>query len=189
MKRTLIITGILLAIVIIGLCAYLFSLPATDMPQDTGDVTFPGAGSSGTVVPAPGKETLTLATNDDGSLVVNDFMHNGTTIPDATNEGRYLLAGASDFCDVDPTCVPGAPTKEFSITYFTDEQSFVIALNQEPLGNSRLLAERFLMEALGIPQASMCRLNYLLTTDQYVNAQFAGANLGFSFCPGATKLP
>ncbi len=124
-----------------------------------------------------------------GTIVTNDFIHNGVTIPDAANSGRYLLAGNLGYCITDSQkCQAGAVTN-FNVFYDSTAGSFTIALLKEPLGQVRLEAEQFLMQTLGITQEDMCRLNYYVGTTAHVNPYYDSKNLGFSFCPGATVLP
>jgi hypothetical protein len=67
---------------------------------------------------------------------------------------------------------------------------FGITHDRETLGETRLKAERFLMNVLGIDQTTMCALNYSVSAPASVNAQFASIdNLGFSYCKGSVRLP
>lgn len=152
----------------------------------TPSVTFPSSGSNGT----PGTEgTMNVALSDGSALAVNDFIHNGTTIEDPANPDTYYLAGSSGYCSPDGTCPSGAPAENFTITYLENERAFIIALTEEPLREAREDAEQFLLATLGVSRDALCSLNYFLSTDEYTNAQLAGANLKFSFCPGAVTLP
>jgi hypothetical protein len=132
---------------------------------------------------------LTVASLSGSAIVTNDFIHNGVTIPDAANNGSYLLAGNLGYCITDPQKCQAGTTTDFNVFYDSTVGSFTIALLKEPLGRVRLKAERFLMQTLGIAQGDMCRLNYYVGTTMYVNPHYDSKNLGFSFCPGATVLP
>ena len=57
------------------------------------------------------------------------------------------------------------------------------------VASARESAQRFLETTLGLTQERMCALKYYVGTTQYVNAQYSGKNLGFSYCPGAITLP
>lgn len=122
-------------------------------------------------------------------IETNDFIHNGTTVQDAENPGQYYLAGSIGYCTPDGVCPTGAPSDEYHIVYFSQDRYFVIALLQEPLGKARLDAEQFLQNTLGINKTAMCAMKYYLSTQADTNANYAGKNLLFSFCPGATPLP
>lgn len=132
---------------------------------------------------------MSVMGSDGTSITVQDFIDNGTAAEDRANPGNYYLAGGNGVCSDNGTCVEGAPATDFAVVYFSEDDSFIISLTQEPLGDARRHAEQFLMQTLGISEASMCALNYYLSTDGYVSTQYAGTNLGFSFCEGATQLP
>lgn len=190
MKRTLIIA--LAALLVIGLFATAYVLitakrSQTTVPDSAAPTSFPSSGSSG-VVSNPGS-TVNVIGSDGSSIAVQNFVDNGTTIEDSANPGNYYLAGGNGVCTDDGNCIEGAPATDFAIVYFSEDNSFILSLTQEPLGDARRHAEQFLMQTLGISQASMCALNYYLSTDGYVSMQYAGTNLGFSFCEGATQLP
>lgn len=144
-----------------------------------------GASSSGSY----GSDTMTVPALSGGSVVMADFVHNGVTLPDSANVGRYLLAGDLGYCATEPQkCQAGAPT-DFNIFYDSTSGSFTIALLKEPLGQVRLAMEQSLMSTLSISQVDMCKLNYYVGTTFDINALYSTKNLGFSFCPGATVLP
>ncbi len=133
--------------------------------------------------------TVSVGTQDGTGVVVKDFIHNGVTVQDAANQGNYYLAGTVGYCNADGTCPSGAASNEYSVVYFSQDKSFIVNLIKEPIGRARLDAEQFLMTQLGLTQTQMCNLKYQVLTTSSVNALYAGQNLGFSFCPGATKLP
>lgn len=184
---------IFLVILTISGIWYVFSVPKI-IPQNNvqpttrlpvGDTITPISSST---APHP-SQTMTLATQNGSTIVTNDFIHNGVTIPDKVNEGHYLLAGNLGYCISNPQECQAAPTDNFTVYYNTISQSFTIELTKEPIGKSRLDMEQFMITALGIPAQQMCSLNYLISVTRYVNSQYTGKNLGFSFCPGAMVLP
>jgi hypothetical protein len=132
---------------------------------------------------------MEITTYGGNTVLARDFIHNGTTINDTANSGRYLLAGNLGYCTSDPKQCQAVPAKNFSVYYDSTAQSFIITLTEEPIGQARLDAEQFLLTTLGLTQSQMCSLNYLVGVTKYVSEQYAGKNLGFSFCPGATVLP
>lgn len=152
---------------------------------DTGSI--PVVNTSGHEKPAT-STSITLATKDGGALVANNFLNNSSTTPDQVNEGRYLLAGTLEYCEDDPAC-HAADADGYSISYESGFDLFTISLNREPLGEVRYAAETHLERILGIDAKGMCRLKYLVGTTVYINEDYAGKNLGFSFCPGAVILP
>ena len=190
-KKLITILGIIIiAAVIIGFL-FLRSGTQTTSTQHQNSAAFP----SSTAVPTSfsttptGGGTLTIASLSGSAIVTNDFIHNGVTIPDAANNGRYLLAGNLGYCITDPQKCQAGTTTDFNVFYDSTVGSFTIALLKEPLGRVRLEAEQFLMQTLGIAQGDMCRLNYYVGTTSNVNPYYDSKNLGFSFCPGATALP
>lgn len=171
--------------------------PAPQPPSPTpttlpiGGSISPGTISPGAVPPAATSSavrTVSLAVKG-GTVAANDFINNGTTIPDAANAGRYLLAGDLGFCPTDPQKCQAGPVVGFNIYYDSEHQSFNIALVVEPIGQTRLAMQQYLGTVLGLTEAQMCSLNYLASVPLSINEQYAGKNLGFSFCPGATPLP
>lgn len=190
MKQYGILIGfILVFLVVLGVVFFVMVQTRETAPEPSEEPTpvLPGAGDSQTEEP---QATITIQAQDGSSAVVYDFLHATTTVADPANTGTYYLAGESGYCDMETAvCAQGAPSDNFIIVYYESEQSFAIALTQEPLGAARRAAEQFLSAKLGLSVRELCALNYYLTVDSYTNAQFAGDNLGFSVCPGAIALP
>ncbi len=178
------------AVVSIG---FLFLRPGTQTAstQNQNPAAFPSSNTipSTSFSTNPTGGTLTVASLSGSAIVTNDFIHNGVTIPDTANAGRYLLAGNLGYCLTNPQKCQAGTTTDFNVFYDSTVGSFTIALLKEPLGRVRLEAEQFLMQTLGISQGDMCRLNYYVGTTSNVNPYYDSKNLGFSFCPGATVLP
>lgn len=174
------IVVVLLGAVIVGVLWYfLFAPKPTPQAVQKPPVTLPTSGSVTPVVTATSSsqspQTMSIAAQNGGVVVIKDFIHDGVTLADPSNEGNYYLTGAS--------------TEGFAIGYRVSGQFFTIALEKEPLGETRIAAEEFLLSALGINKNQLCSLDYYLGTDVYTSSNYAGRNLGFSFCPGATVLP
>ena len=159
------------------------SNPPTSGPTST---TQPSSGSSSSPSSDP---SFTIVNRDGNAVTVRDFLHNGTTVLDTTNDGRYLLAGNLGYCAPGSGACQAAPSTNYLVYYNSVPQSFTIALTEEPIGQARLDMEQFMLTTLGLSQNQLCNLNYLVGVTRYVSEQFTGKNLGFSFCPGATKLP
>jgi len=185
MKVFVSIVGIFLLVgVAAGAYFFLSASPEEVIPDET-NTYFPttdiGTGST--------ESNRALALADGESIEVSDFIHNGITFEDPANEGMYFLAGEVEYCFEDDTC-PRTGVDDFSILFNSQDQSFIVALSEEPLGRVRESAELYLMTALGISQREMCALNYSVGTTVSVNQTYASIdNLRFSFCPGATILP
>lgn len=199
MNKKLIIGSIvtILMVVLIATAWVLTSAPIRQLaaPSVNSPVAPPSSGVttnvpvSGTAASTGQPQNLTISTSGGGTITANDFIHNGVTIADGANSGRYLLAGNLGYCVSDPQQCQAASSTNFAIYYDSAQQSFAIALTEEPLGQARLDMEQFMLTALGITQQQMCNLNYYVGTSSGVNAIYATKNLGFSFCPGATVLP
>jgi len=194
MKKILWIIGIVFALGIIALVIILMQSSPAQTQVPSGTVSLPTAGSitptrtsngSGTTVP----NKMSLSIVGGGTIVTNDFIHNGETVVDVENPGSYQLAGSLGYCLANGTCPSGSATTDFSVSYSETTQSFNIVLLKEPLGAVRNTAEQFLGSRLGITANDLCRLNYYIGTSYQINSFYSGKNLGFSFCPGATVLP
>lgn len=163
---------------------------AVTLPVDTTTVPQDPALSNVNNVPSTTGPVVMVIQDAKGiPITTNDFIHNGTTIPDGSNTERYLLAGNLGYCVSDPSDCQAGPTDDFNIFYDEQYQSFTIALLKEPVGEVRFRMEQVLLSLLGISKADMCRLNYYVGTQSDVNQFFSGKNLSFSYCPGATPLP
>ena len=89
-----------------------------------------------------------------------------------------------DFYTVGPST-----STPYLITYIASTQFFIVELIQEPIGQARLGAEQYLERLLGKSPTDLCKLNYSVSVPNSINTTYAGDSLGFSACPGATKLP
>ncbi|MBU6321442.1 MAG: hypothetical protein KGI78_01125 [Patescibacteria group bacterium] len=177
------------ALLVLVALAYLLLAPAKQTPPAV-PVTLPESGASGNGAPGNSGAGMSVS-GAGGAVAVSDFLKSPTTAPDAQNAGVYYLAGSS--CAPDAMyawCPRGADTGgKFNITYNKNDQSFIVVLLAEPLGAERQVAEQFLEQALGVQATQLCGLDARVETTNSVNEQYAGKNLGFSFCPGATPLP
>lgn len=168
-----IIATIVIILILIVVALRIFSSHPRNMQQS--QTTFPTS-------------STTNAQNNSTSAEVLDFLHNGITQPDPSNPGQYYVHQSTMDC-YGANCISTADAQPFNILYSEDNQSFTIALLDEPLGRVRNQAEQYLIKVLGLTESQMCHLHYYLGTTSYVNPTYGGENLGFSFCPGAVKLP
>jgi hypothetical protein len=175
MKTLFISAGILLVLIGGGIFFFMF-IPKNPVPLTPSPVQFPNSDATPNTSSGSSGKTITLAAQGSGkTITAHDFVNNGVTTPNPSNQGNYILTPSN--------------SAAFAITYSSSNQFFTIALQQEPIGQARLDAQTFLLQKLGITQDQLCSLNYYLGTDDQTNSTFAGKNLGFSFCPGAVKLP
>jgi len=183
MQRTLII--IITAVVVVGVVlAGIFWLRAPNAPKGDIKQTVSSTGNTNTTVVTTGGTTvlekeLTVSTLDGNTLQVNDFKKNNLTVEDTNNKDHFYLSGGLD---------PVKDNAAYSILYVEFDQSFNVAILQEPLGEVRKRAEQELIKLLGVSQTDLCRLRYIVSTPNWVNEIYSGKNLGFSFCPGAVQL-
>lgn len=135
---------------------------------------------TGTTTPAqpPVGPTRTVLTINSNPMPVRDFIASTSTVPDPNNKGNYFIAGQ----------ITATSSPEYSILYTESDQSFNITLLSEPLAFVRARAEQDFVQKVGIKQVQACNLRYRVGVPNYVNEFYSGKNLGFSFCPGATKL-
>jgi len=192
LQRTLwILIVVVAAIGLIGLLWWLAShLRPTAAPTNTTQTS----GSSGGLYPVTVgiTSTGTATSSAQATLPTIDIKGNNVTVrtldftkdpsvqTDSAHANMYALAGGLH---------PSAQTTPYSIVYYSDSQTFVVTILQEPIGSNRLAAEQALQKELGIDQSAMCQLNYFLGAPESVSERYAGINLGFSYCPGATQLP
>ena len=159
-----------------------FGTPADNGSQTNPQHVYPaplGATSTSSVV-----QTMTLPAVDKSSIVVKNFKNDASTVKDPVNDGLLYL-GNHTFNTSDSPANLQAPYYMF---YEDSSQSFTISLNQEPIYQTRLQAEQYLMQRLGIGQDQMCKLKYTISAPNFVSPLYAGVNLLFSFCTGAVKL-
>ena len=183
--------AILVTIIVLAGIAWL-ALRGPSTQPNPGGTTLPAASSTQTTTGGSGSSgtqlTRAVRGTDGSSITVNDFIGNGTTLEEPQNPGIYVLQGPTGNC-AGASCPQAGAATDFRIEYDASSTTFNIALTQEPIGQARLDAEQFLETALGLPQQALCGLRYYIGTTIQVNDTYAGENLGFSFCPGATKLP
>lgn len=114
----------------------------------------------------PGQTTsqsLSVPTNGGGSIIVNDI----------TKSSQAIL-GDTDVIE---------QNENFSIVYFTKDQSFLITILGSPAQQYRNAAEQELLNKLQIQETDACKLNVSLTVPASVNQSLAGQDYGLSFCP------
>lgn len=175
---------LLFAIAAISVSAFLYFFfrsgqPVQEVQTNTG---FPIAGQNvnpalDTGVVASTTQKMSLPTTGGGSVAVENFLNDPETVADPVNSGYYDLGYST------------TNTPPFMITYIATTQYFNIELLQEPIGQTRELAQQYLEQHLGISSADLCKLNYTISAPTSVSILYGGASLGFSFCPGATTLP
>ncbi|HVZ76167.1 MAG TPA: hypothetical protein VG934_02765 [Candidatus Paceibacterota bacterium] len=155
--------------------------PVSILPGDTG-------GPTGQVeVPAQGSTSGTSSgTNGQASdWAPKDVIANTETGAYPASGYYYLGYHVGQASSTDPMSLPNPP---FLILYIDQTQYFNISLLQEPIADTRVAVEQYLMSQYGISQDQMCALNYTMSVPYSVDQTYSGIDLRFSFCPGATTL-
>ena len=164
---------------------FFFSAGSTGSNVQSGVVSLPIAQNSAPTVTSgeTSQPILNLSSISGGTLLVENFLTSPDTYRDPVNAGYYSLGYPVSQATV------GTSTPPYLIMYIAATQFFTIELLQEPIGETRTQVELYLEQHLGLTPDDLCKLNYTLSVPVSVNKIYAGKNLGFSFCPGATILP
>jgi len=166
MKKALLglLSIILFVVVVIGLLI-LMKKPAP--PATNTGTSFPIASST-----TGGQQTVST----------NSFLNNKAVAPDTDNPGYYYVG-------YHPSGADATNDPPYLIEYIDQTKYFNITILHEPIGETRVAAETYLTNTLGLTQEQMCSLNYTVYVPNSVSSSYSGTNLGFSFCPSAVPLP
>ena len=90
--------------------------------------------------------------------------------------------------------IAGGNNSDYHISYlpYNKENSqiqFNITLNALPLSKVRLEAEDVLREKLSVTNKELCKMDISVYVFGWVDKNYAGRNLGLSFCDDTTVLP
>ncbi len=129
--------------------------------------------------------TIRMRTASGGTMLVRDFGRDSDTYADPVNRGYYYLGYHTQQDQRDQTANQNQP---YIVEYINQTNYFNISLLAEPLGQTRLAAEQSLMTRLGVSQAQLCQLDYMVSVPSYVSEVYSSRNLGFSFCTGSVPL-
>ena len=174
MKRILIIGAVILILVCIGFVGvYLIHSGKGQAPVATSTNPFGFAGETGTTT-SSGTGAISLQLKDGGQVDVQNF------VPATQPVGADVTNGYQ---------ITENDTSSYSILYYPNNSGFLISLSQEPIGQARLDAEKFLQSKLNLTQDQFCKLQVQVFTSIDVNETYAGQDLGISFCPGSVSLP
>lgn len=164
MKKIFNIAIIFLFALILFLSAYSFVAQKRARPNGTANKIQPG-----NVVPSQADEKMTIKTAS-GDITINNLykkpiamlFHNGVLFQQTPN---------------------------FEISYYPDDQGFIISLLNPNLQKARGEAEKTFLETLGVQKEQACLLKISLGTTADINKKAAGQNFGLSFCPNGKPLP
>jgi len=114
---------------------------------------------------------------------------NTIQVPTTTGQTINVNNFSKDIKGTTQTSQIMADTNQYNIVYFNADKSFLVTLNLMPLKDSRLAAEQFLLNELNIDQQAACQLKISVKTIYSVSPDYAGNELGLSFCPNTVLLP
>lgn len=100
-----------------------------------------------------------------------------TGVAEQLDETTFNLGSLSDMS-----------TRHFNVIFNTTNNSFAVALLKEPLAESRVLAENFLLSRLSISREELCALDVFVSTTYTINPYYAGVDVGFATCDGSLPL-
>ena len=80
-------------------------------------------------------------------------------------------------------------TPDFEMSFYPDDQGFIISLLNPDLQKARNEAEKAFLETLGISKEQACLLKISLGVTADISEKAAGQNYGLSFCPNGRPLP
>lgn len=146
----------------------LFFQQVAEQQPDTDDgYSFPQGNDDG---------TLSLQSRNGGMISVYNFYDDpGTSDIGSDN---YVLYGTND----------DSLELGYQIVYLSMDQSFIVSLIENPWREWRPQAEQAFLKALNISQSDACNLKVALTIPYNVDPEYAGQDLGLSFCPNAKNI-
>lgn len=162
------------------------NVTVTDLPSSGTPNT---AGNSSVIIerpetkPVQDSNSISIRDTSGGSLVIKNIKNDPALVKDTINPGYYYLGYHHTIGTTSSDQTP-----PYIIEYIESTGYFNIAILQEPLGVVREEMEKYLALHLGISQTQLCILPYMVSVPYSVNKEYAGRNLGFSFCPGAEAL-
>ena len=190
----LILTAVLVVVFAFEGFRILFTSRVTPSQTTEPQVTYTSGNQSNTTTVTPTQtttsttptgDTLTLQSVFGNSITVKDFKNDPAIVKDPVNPGYYYFGYHVNEGVPDPTATTSPP---YIIQYIDRTQYFNISILQSPIGAVRNEMQQYLLAHLGITQNKLCQLKY----DVYVSSTIAPAdlpaNIGFSFCPGATQF-
>ena len=93
---------------------------------------------------------------------------------------------ANDFYEVRYESDEGGDVGQ--IYYYSGAGNILILLDQNPLADSRVKMEEELKAMTELSEVELCDLDVVVTTDENINFEYAGKNIGLSFCPGSEQF-
>ena len=160
-RRALVIIGIPLVFLLVLLWFFFFYTPqnpSENPPSSESSSTLPVVGTTST----PQGATMSVQ-GKTGVVITKNFYSQAQQI---TPQNDALIA-AND---------------SFRILYYAADNSFVITLLKEPVGDAQQAAEMAFLSQLGISQSDACKLKVSVSVPAFVDENLAGQDLGLTFC-------
>ncbi len=183
---TLVLVSLALIVAGILVLAYVFlstQVSSTPVPYENPSNPFGGITSGS----QEGTVERVLIAKDGTEVTVSDF---------AKDKPSVLLGETPNDKQFDLTPYPAYEldtpyqAHAFDVQFNQLDSVFVVTLNEEPLGASRLAAEEFLKSTLNLNESKLCTLATHVGVPFSVNESLSVyENLGLSFCPQAYPLP
>ncbi len=173
-KIFLIIFGTVVALIFFGAILFLLRQGNGQTNDTQPDTNFP---LSTTTPYEFNDDAVTVQLRSGSTIEVRDFLH---------DQGVQEWGGTETYMIGSSETLEGSPL--YQIFYFTPDRTIGISLLGEPLEQARLTAEEELLRRLGVEKADVCDLSVRVSTPGFVNPDFAGRELGLSFCPNAVSL-
>ena len=109
-----------------------------------------------------------------------------------TPKGTVSINDPNKLPEKKPLSMDGVNFKEnsdYSISYYPQDQGFIIVILNPNIQVARDAAEKAFLETLGINQKAACKLKVTLSVPFGVNENASGINYGLSFCPNGKAFP
>jgi len=177
-KKIKLILFIVIGVSLISILLFLLFFRKTAQPSNTASNQADQYSSNNVSSPQPTSDfsipdktaaTMTLKTKQ-GDIETNNLYKN--PIENLSKNG--IVFGKSN---------------DFIISFFPQDQGFLITLLSPDLAAARTKAEDTFLQDLNISKDQACNLKVELGTPFFVSEKAAGINYGLSFCPNGKALP
>ncbi len=167
MQKILILALGTITVLVLGTIIFQYFMDTSQKDKNSGYTDLEDLGT----VERPESEDpyTTLIPTDAGVIEIFDIR----TLPEVTKpgEGFYHLRGEV-----------GDPDAPFSLLYSEIDNSFSIAIENEPIALNHELASRYFSQLLQISDVDACKLNVYIGVPYSVNPDYQGRRFDLTFC-------